>query len=153
MYPEFKSEGADVDAAGAVTPAPAAAAPANEPIAELGPQLRILIVEDDALIGMLLCDMLEIMGHAVCAVEATEAGAVSAADRYAPDLMIIDAHLREGSGLAAVDRILAQRMVPHVFVTGDVRGVSKGRPGAVVLSKPFTEAALANAMLRARTRA
>ena len=43
--------------------------------------LRILIVEDDALIGMLLAEMLEDMGHGLCAIEATEADAVTAVIR------------------------------------------------------------------------
>ena len=38
----------------------------------MGP-LRILVVEDDALIGMLLADMLDAMGHTVCAVARTQA--------------------------------------------------------------------------------
>src|SRR5436853_3517200 len=50
--------------------------------------LRVLVVEDDALIAMLLTEMLAGMGHDVCATAATEADAVSAATRYDPDLMI-----------------------------------------------------------------
>jgi two-component system, response regulator PdtaR len=112
--------------------------------------LRILVVEDDALIGILLGDMLEMLGHEVCAIEATEAGAVRAAAQCAPDVMIVDAQLREGSGIVAVDQILAKGFVPHVFVTGDKRGVSALRPGAVVISKPFTEAMLVDAIVLAR---
>ena len=41
--------------------------------------LRVLVVEDDAMIAMLLADMFAGMGHDVCAIEATEAGAVAAA--------------------------------------------------------------------------
>ena len=115
-------------------------------------KLRIMIVEDDALIGMLLSDMLEIMGHEVCAIEATECGAVKAAAKFRPEMMIVDAHLRDGSGMAAVDQIIAHSFVAHLFVTGDQRSVSRQRPGAVVISKPFTEATLANALSRARVR-
>ena len=46
--------------------------------------LRVLVVEDDAIIGALLAEMLEGMGHDVCAVEATEADAVTAAARCGP---------------------------------------------------------------------
>ena len=63
--------------------------------------LRVLVVEDEMLIGMLLADMLEARGYDVCAVEATETGAVTAAARYNPGLMIVDARLRDGSGVAA----------------------------------------------------
>jgi DNA-binding response OmpR family regulator len=56
--------------------------------------LRILLVEDDCVIGMFLGMTLEHMGHEVCAIESTEAAAVAAAERYRPDLMIVDAARR-----------------------------------------------------------
>jgi PleD family two-component response regulator len=64
--------------------------------------LRVLVMEDNAFIGMLYADLLEDMGHAVCAIEATATGAVAAAAPYKPDLMIVDAALGEGSGVSAV---------------------------------------------------
>ena len=64
--------------------------------------LRVLVVEDDCMIGMLLAEMLEAMGHDPCAIEATEADAVTAVARYRPDLMIVDAWLGDGSGLSDI---------------------------------------------------
>src|ERR1700719_4544619 len=55
--------------------------------------LRVLVIEDDALIAMLLSELLAGMGHDVCATAATEADAVTAATRHRPDLMIVDARL------------------------------------------------------------
>ena len=72
---------------------------AEQPLILQPRRLRIQIVEDDALIGLLLGDMLEVMGYEVCAIEATEIAAVSAAARCEPDLLIVDANLREGSGV------------------------------------------------------
>ena len=109
----------------------------------------ILVVEDDILIGMLLTDMLTELGHAVCAVERTEAGAVAAAARFQPDLMIVDAHLKDGSGILAVEAILRKSFVPHVFVTGDKRGTQQHRPEDVVIEKPFRERDLVDAINRA----
>jgi CheY-like chemotaxis protein len=43
--------------------------------------LRVLVVEDEMLIGMLLGDTLGAMGYDVCAVEATETGAVGGRGR------------------------------------------------------------------------
>ena len=40
---------------------------------------RVLVVEDNAIIGMLYADLLEEMGHTICAIETTENGAISAA--------------------------------------------------------------------------
>ena len=97
--------------------------------------LRILLVDDDALIGSLLTEMLEAMGHVVCGLEATEAGAVQAGLQARPDLMIVDAQLGEGSGLAAVDAIWTVAAVPHIFMSG--AELPNGRRPAVVLRKPF----------------
>ncbi len=112
--------------------------------------LRILVVEDDILIGMLLAEMLEGMGHDVCAVEATEADAVTAALQYKPDLMIVDARLGDGSGVSAVEQILRTGPVPHLFVSGETSKVKALRPDAVVIQKPFLETDLARAIQRAR---
>jgi len=111
--------------------------------------LRVLVIEDDALIGMLLAEMLEGMGHDVCAIEPTEAGAVRAAIRCRPDMMIVDARLGDGSGVSAVEKILRAGPAPHVFVTGDPKGVLALRPDAVVIQKPFRELDLARAIQRA----
>lgn len=110
--------------------------------------LRVLVVEDNSIIGMLLADTLSEMGYEVCAVEATEAGAVAAAARCKPDLMIVDAGLREGNGVSAVERILHNGFIPHVFVSGATT-VQAQRPGAIVIQKPFLDAALARAIQRA----
>jgi two-component system, response regulator PdtaR len=108
--------------------------------------LRVLVVEDDDVIGILLAEMLEEMGHNVCAIEATEADAIAAAVRCRPNLMIVDVRLGDGSGVAAVEEILGTGPVPHVFVSGDTSRVRALRPGAVVIQKPFRESDLARAI-------
>ena len=111
--------------------------------------LNILVVEDDYLIGTLLSEMLIGLGHTVCAVERTETSAVAAAARHHPDLMIVDAHLGNGSGIAAMETILHDRFVPHVFVTGDKLQTQVHRPGDIVIEKPFRERDLVEAISRA----
>jgi DNA-binding response OmpR family regulator len=107
---------------------------------------RILVAEDNALIGMLLEQMLTTMGHDVCAVEATENATVVSAARYRPDIVIADVGLREGSGINAVETILRSQSVAHIFVTGDHDAVRARIPNAVILEKPFNEAKLAGAI-------
>ena len=111
--------------------------------------LRVLVVEDDALIATLLSDLLAGMGHDVCATAATEAHAVTAAARHRPDLMIVDAALARGSGVSAVEEILRAGPVAHLFVSGDPGTVHALRPSAVVVRKPFREADLVKAIERA----
>ena len=108
--------------------------------------LRVLVVEDDALLAMLLAELLASMGHDVCATAATEAEALIAAIRYRPDLMIVDAGLGRGSGVSAVEEILRAGPVAHVFVRGDAESVCRRRPDAIVIRKPFREAELARAI-------
>jgi DNA-binding NtrC family response regulator len=111
--------------------------------------LRILVVEDDAVIAMLLADMFAGMGHDVCAIEATKDGAVAAAIQCGPDLMIVDARLGDESGVSAVEQILGKGFVPHVFISGDIAAVRALVPGAVAIQKPFDESDLVQAIQRA----
>ncbi len=111
--------------------------------------LRVLIVEDDPGIGPLLAEVLEDLGHIVCAIETNANAAVSAARLHRPDLMIVDIKLGLSNGISAVKEILQQGFVPHVFVTGDaLRGLPLG-PGAVLLQKPYRPSDLMIAIARA----
>lgn len=125
-----------------------AMAPDTELVAP-GKKIRVLIVEDEALIALVLAEILEEMGFGVCASEATEAGAVAAAIRHRPDLMIVDARLREGSGIGAVETILRDHFIAHIFLSGDRLAASGLHPRAILLQKPFLEPELALAIRRA----
>jgi two-component system, response regulator PdtaR len=111
--------------------------------------LSVLVVEDDSIVGMLLAELLELMGYDVCAIEATEADAVATAVRCRPDLMIVDVQLSNGSGISAVEEILRTRVIPYVFVSCDISRVKALRPGAV-LQKPYRESDLVLAIQSAR---
>ena len=99
--------------------------------------LRTLVVEDDAMIGGLLAETLEGLGHTVCAVESNLANMVAAASHWRPDLMIVDVGLGEASGIAAVKEILGSGFVPLVFVMGDALGSSSPGPDTILIRKPF----------------
>ncbi|MGD0102680.1 MAG: response regulator [Rhodopila sp.] len=106
--------------------------------------LSVLVVEDDAMIGLLLAEILGEMGYNVCAIAATEEAAVADAARCKPGLMIVDEHLREGTGVSAVKRILLNGPVPCVFISG--APIHLARPGQGVLQKPFLEEDLVRAI-------
>lgn len=116
-------------------------------------RLRILVIEDDMLIGMLFAETLTAMGHSVCAVAIDEQEAVRAARDHEPDILIVDAKLGRGSGITAVNDIIARAYIPHVFVTGDKPGVLELRPDAVIIEKPFYIRDLSDAIELAMTRA
>jgi two-component system, response regulator PdtaR len=108
--------------------------------------LRVLIVEDDFLVSMLLAELLAGMGHAVCATAATEGEAVAAAHRHKPDLIIADSQLRGGTGMAAVEEIIRTAAIPYIFMSGDVAGIAVHHPAAIVIQKPFSLSALNQAI-------
>ena len=108
--------------------------------------LLILVVEDDALLGIVLAETLKELGFAVCPVAATEADAVIFAALYRPGLMIVDVRLGKGNGIAAVQQVLAAGIVPHIFMSGDISQVLAIRPDAVTLRKPFKDTELRRAI-------
>lgn len=113
------------------------------------PALRVLVVEDEAIIGMLLERILAGMGHDVIGVAATEEEAVAAATRIRPDLILVDERLRAGSGHGAIERILRGGFIPHVWMSGNKVLRANVAPGVAVLQKPFTEHALGLAIAQA----
>ena len=58
--------------------------------------------------------------------------------------MIVDAYLKPGSGVSAMDTILRRTAMPHIFMTGGHRQVVP--PHATVLHKPFGMAGLTVAL-------
>jgi len=110
-------------------------------------RLRILLIEDDALMSTALSELLTRFGHEVCGTAATEGEAVAAAVRYAPDLMITDANLRSGTGMSAMAAILRLTAMPHIFITGGSRLTTPA--SAITLLKPFGPEDLRMALERA----
>lgn len=101
------------------------------------------------MIAIALEETLEEMGHTVCASAGTEPEAIAAAFHSVPDLMIVDARLRVGSGIAAMQKILTERFVPHIYVSGDSLIAEGLENGAIILRKPFSDEDLAVAIARA----
>lgn len=82
-------------------------------------QGKLLIAEDERLIvrGMRL--VLEDAGFLVCAVVATEAAAVEAAEQHRPDLALIDVHLADGTdGIRAATEIQRRLGIPSIVFSG-----------------------------------
>jgi DNA-binding NtrC family response regulator len=84
-----------------------------------GHPAQVMIMEDEPLVALELQIIVEDMGHHVCAVVDTEADAVREADATSPDLVIADIQLRQGNGIAAMERIAGRREVPVIFVSGN----------------------------------
>ncbi len=80
-------------------------------------QARLLVVEDEYLIRMLLEDMLVDLGYEVAAAVGSLAEATDAASTGEFDAAILDVNLA-GQEIYPVAEILAKRGVPFVFITG-----------------------------------
>ena len=98
---------------------------------------RILVVEDEYLIRMLLEDMLADLGYDVSAAVGTVAEASALATTGEFNAAILDVNV-DGQEIFPVADILAKRGTPFVFVTGYGEGSLpapyRGRPA---LQKPF----------------
>jgi CheY-like chemotaxis protein len=107
---------------------------------------RVMIVEDETIIAMLLEEMLQDLGYEVAASIQGLSEATSAARSVAIDLAVLDINL---AGVASfpVAEILRDRRIPFVFATGYGPGVLEGRfPGVPVVTKPFAAVQLAQAV-------
>ncbi len=102
---------------------------------------RILIIEDETVIAMDLSDIVSAIGHQVCGIESTASGAVEAAERERPDLVLADIQLADGSsGIDAVRQILESFDVPVIFITAFPDRLLTGeRPEPTFLiTKPYS---------------
>jgi DNA-binding NarL/FixJ family response regulator len=83
------------------------------------PDLRFLIVEDEAIVAMNMEAALVEAGFEIVGTVDTEAGAVAAAFDLRPDVIIMDITLREGDGIQAAIAV-AKKLKTHViFVSGN----------------------------------
>jgi CheY-like chemotaxis protein len=108
--------------------------------------VRILIVEDDLLIAMLLQDIVISLGYSVCGIESRESNAVAAALYHRPDLIMTDARLAEGNGISAVNTIRQTFAVPCIITSGS--SLDAELDNAVMLKKPFRKSDIVMAVSR-----
>ncbi|HYC69065.1 response regulator [Brevundimonas sp.] len=111
---------------------------------------RVLIVEDESLVAMLLETILEDMGCVPVGPAATvDEGLRMATDAERVDAALLDVNVA-GKQVFPVAEALKDRGVPFVFSTGYGEG---GLPdewrGQPTLQKPFTEAAVRDALMAA----
>jgi len=98
---------------------------------------RVLVVEDEALVAMLIEDLLEECGCSVIgpcgSVEA--AMAIARGDTF--DLAVLDVNLR-GEKVYPVAELLTERHIPFLFLSGyGEEAVPEGRHEWKVCPKPF----------------
>jgi CheY-like chemotaxis protein len=98
----------------------------------------ILIVEDEFIIGMMLCQELERAGAIPTGPLTSVADAVKEIEARIVDLVILDAKLAGGSGAELV-ACLRDRRIPYVVVSGyEKANLPAGLRGVPFVSKPVS---------------
>jgi CheY-like chemotaxis protein len=103
---------------------------------------RILIIEDEVIIGMMATEMLEDLGATVLGPAMNVDQGVSLAESETADAALVDINL-DGTRSDAVVDVLKRRGVPVIYTTGYGKADADGR---MVLEKPYTADALARAL-------
>lgn len=100
---------------------------------------RVLLVEDEPLIAMMIEDFLDVLGHQVAGTAEDVAGALPLVAAGGIDAAILDVNLRSGEKSWPVADALAEQGVPYIFATGGGDdGIPEAHRGAPRLMKPFT---------------
>jgi response regulator NasT len=115
-----------------------------------GQSRRVLIAEDEALIRLDLREMLVEEGYEVCGEAGDGEAACKLADELRPDLVIMDIKMPIMDGLAAAERIAAERIAPVVILTAFSQRelVERARAAGAMayLVKPFQKSDLVPAI-------
>ena len=118
--------------------------------------MRVVIAEDETLIRMDLAEMLADEGYEVVGQAADGQQAVELAERERPDLVILDVKMPVLDGIAAAERIAAQRIAPVVMLTAfsqrDLVERARDAGAMAYLVKPFSQSDLAPAIEMAVSR-
>jgi CheY-like chemotaxis protein len=109
-------------------------------------ELSLFLVEDEALIRMMIADMVEELGHRVIAEAGSVHEALHLAETVEFDFALLDVNLA-GESVAPVAIAIERRGLPFLFVTGYASsGLSEPFSGKPVLRKPFLIASLKQAI-------
>ena len=111
--------------------------------------LRVLVVEDESIVSMLLEGYLDELGCTVIAVASQLTDGFTKAASLEIDAAILDVNL-SGELSYPIAQVLTQRGIPFVFATGyGIAGLPEELSHASVLAKPFRLTDLRDALCNA----
>lgn len=100
---------------------------------------RILIVEDEMLVAMLLSDIVQDLGHEPLRPRMRLPAALEAAEHEQFDMAILDINLAGEKSFPVAD-CLDRRGIPYVFASGyGEAGLAGWSRTAVVIQKPYDD--------------
>lgn len=108
-----------------------------------GAQPRILVVEDEGIVALDLCNVLRKLGYAVTGTAASGEEAIQQALETCPDVVLMDIWLQGAiDGIEAAQRIFAEADIPVIFVTahGDAETLARASAASPFgyVTKPYT---------------
>ena len=107
---------------------------------------RVLIVEDEGLVAMLLEELLGRMGYEVVAIASTLDEAMELAQTLSIDIAILDINLNGQESFPVAD-LLGGRGIPFLFATGYGDSILGSRfAAAAIIEKPFSRDVLREAL-------
>jgi CheY-like chemotaxis protein len=109
---------------------------------------RILVVEDEVLIAVMVSDMLAGLGATVVGPATTIQAGLALAGSESFDAAVLDINVR-GERIDPIADLLVARGIPMLFATGYGVAAIAERQGASVIDKPYTQEKLASALARA----
>jgi two-component system, response regulator PdtaR len=122
----------------------------------LNGRLRVLIVEDEALVADYIVDVLEEVGHQVAGFAATGEKALEALARDRVDLAILDIKLKGAMTGIDVAHAARERAIPYLFISGSgepsTRLAAEATGPLAFLQKPFNQEELVSVLRAAAER-
>lgn len=120
--------------------------------------MKLLIVEDEALIAMHLEVLVTQLGHHVCAIAHSADEAVVEAGLHRPDLALMDIHLAHGSsGIVAACKLHDLYGIRCIFLTGNLDEAAQNAAQSCnpvdFLGKPVMAVVLQRALKKAEVAA
>ncbi len=104
---------------------------------------KILIVEDDMIISLVVENMIKKLGHELVGKAASGEDAIELAKKHKPDIILMDIRLKgEMDGIEAVSIIKEHIETNVIYLTGNSDKANYDRARATncidLISKPFT---------------
>ena len=116
----------------------------------MGQRLRVLVAEDEFIIGCDLCHTVEEAGYIVEGPFEDLSSTMLAFQKNKPDIAILDVQLEDGIVYPLAEQMMAED-IPVIFHSGQLtpEEVSRRFPQAQTLSKPCPPAAVIESVQRA----
>lgn len=116
--------------------------------------MRIMVVEDDALIALDIAGLLEDLGHQVTAEAADAFAAWDLAEKNTPDMAVVDIRLARNTDGGTLARKLYDKLgVRSLFISGSITDEFRKAMATInpigFLGKPVTRRTLGEALSQA----